>query len=100
VVNYKELQTSVYRHLRREKFKWFDFEGTNFDPSSFERADFGAALFELDRVVIILRLSKKLAVNMKSSKHFGASGWKKKCWSLWRHEVNLGKNRRENAQSL
>lgn len=48
VVNYNELQTSVYRHLRREKFAWFDFERISFDPRSFERDDFFDALFELD----------------------------------------------------
>jgi len=48
VVNSKELQTSVYRHLRREKFKWFDFERLGFDPRSFERDDFFDALFDLD----------------------------------------------------
>jgi AAA+ ATPase superfamily predicted ATPase len=48
VANHHELQTSVYRHLRREKFAWFDFERISFDPRSFERDDFFDALFELD----------------------------------------------------
>jgi AAA+ ATPase superfamily predicted ATPase len=48
VVNHNELQTSVYRHLRREKSEWFDFAHINFDPRSFEREDFFEALFDLD----------------------------------------------------
>jgi hypothetical protein len=49
VTSRKMLQASLYRHLRRERFEWFDFQLIHFDVELFKKADLFDALFELDR---------------------------------------------------
>jgi AAA+ ATPase superfamily predicted ATPase len=49
VTGREKLQASLYRHLRREKFDWFDCQSINFDVDLFKKADLFEALFELDR---------------------------------------------------